>query len=282
MRAPWLILLLLACDRPVRPCARWQLPRPVAVVDVAELDEVSGVAVSRRDPGILWLLEDSGGEAAVYAVDHGGRRRTKLIVDGVNNVDWEALATGPCGDETCLYIGDIGDNLAARDDTAILRVTEPVLDGAPELHVTAEALPVRYPDGAQDAEALVVTPDGTPVILTKRNDGTTRVLLHDGSETLQSVGTIDTSLNGDGLPTTVTSADLWPDGSHLFVRTYAGAWQFALPGHDVRRAVEATGAVVPIPPEIQGEAVAYDVRTGGYWSVGEGARPLLFHAACAE
>ena len=46
--------------------------------------------------------------------------------------DWEAIAVGPCGSRTCLFVGDIGDNKARRKHITIHRVTEPAdLNGHP-------------------------------------------------------------------------------------------------------------------------------------------------------
>ncbi|MEW5854192.1 MAG: hypothetical protein AB2A00_35790 [Myxococcota bacterium] len=279
------LLLVLSCEarpEPPRPCTHWLPPKVMGTLP-DELDEVSGLVASRRNPGVLWAVEDSGGAPVVFGLDHGGRVVARLTLRDVVNVDWEALALGPCGAEQCLFIGDVGDNLAQRDDVAVLRVVEPVLAGTREREVTAERFPLRYPDGAQDAEALVVDEGGLPVVFTKRTDGTTRVFRFDAltGETLRALRNVDTSANVEGLPSAVTDASLWSDGKHLLLRTYGGAWQFALPG-GIDAVADASGEAVPVPWEVQGESMAYDPRTGGFWTVSEGRQSALFHVACAE
>ncbi len=80
-----------------------------------DLRESSGVAVSHRDPGVLWSINDSGNPATLFATDTLGRPLAAIAVTGAENVDWEAIAAGPCGTAgTCLYIADTGDNRERR------------------------------------------------------------------------------------------------------------------------------------------------------------------------
>ena len=74
------------------------------------LDESSGVAASRRQPGVLWTMNDSGNDAWIFATDTMGRDHGALAVADARNRDWEAIALGPCGTQECLYIADTGDN----------------------------------------------------------------------------------------------------------------------------------------------------------------------------
>ena len=44
-----------------------------------DLDEISGIAASRREDGVLWAIDDSGQPANLYAISHrGGRLATFL------------------------------------------------------------------------------------------------------------------------------------------------------------------------------------------------------------
>ena len=123
------------------------------------LQETSGVVASQRHEGVIWTHNDSGGEAEVVGVYLDGRPAGRVRVRGARAEDWEDLALGPCaGEGSCLYIGDIGDGSANRSGITIYRIPEPDPATAPE--VTAEVFPMRYPDGARDAEALFVLPSG--------------------------------------------------------------------------------------------------------------------------
>lgn len=128
------------------------------------LDESSGLAVTRREPHLLWSLNDSGNPAELVAVDTLGRLRGRVRVTGAVNTDWEDLTAGPCGTERCLFIGDIGDNGARRREIVIYRVPEPV---SRDTAVTATPLRVRLEGGPRDIEALAADPAGDLWLISK-------------------------------------------------------------------------------------------------------------------
>ena len=131
--------------------------------------EASGAAASRRHPGIIWTHNDSG-DPELFAVNAAGQLAGRVRIRGAENQDWEDIAVAPCpSGGACLYIADIGDNEAERASVTIYRVPEPALDDAQT--GPAEMIRARYPDGAHDAEALFVLPDGTVHILTKGETG---------------------------------------------------------------------------------------------------------------
>lgn len=132
----------------------------------AELDESSGVAASRTRPGVLWTHNDSGGEPVVYAVGYDGALRGAVRVGGARNRDWEDIALGPCPAGECLYIADIGDNSAKRDEVTVYRIPEPD-PGSDASAAPAEQLRFRYPGGARDAEAVFVLPTGDLYVIAK-------------------------------------------------------------------------------------------------------------------
>jgi len=129
------------------------------------LSESSGVAASRRHPGVLWTHNDSGDEPVVYAIDSTGAVLSRVRVAGAENADWEDIALGPCPAGDCLYIADTGDNEETRREVVVYRVPEP----APGDTVTApaERFRARFPDAPQDAEALFVLPRGEVFLVTK-------------------------------------------------------------------------------------------------------------------
>ncbi len=276
------VLFAVTCAQEPAPCPAWQPPALRGRVEDEALREVSGLAASRMHQGILWALQDSGGEDrnVLWALHHDGRVAGKLTVDAPNQ-DWEALAVGPCSTGWCLFVGDIGDNTASRPSVAVMRIPEPVVLAA-QMRVTPEVLPARYPDGPQDAEALVVTPAGEVVVLTKRSDGTARIMLLDASAQLfRDQGGLDVSRGGvGGLPSAVTDASLSPQGTVLLVRTYLGAWEFFLPNAQLTDLSTAARDGVPFVPQLQTEAVAQDLEQPGYWQMAEGPRPRMWLSRC--
>jgi len=135
---------------------------------VAELPEGSGLAASRRASGRFWSHNDSG-EPVLFALDTNGRVTGRLTISGATIEDWEAVAVGPCPSGSCIYVGDIGDNDAERKRITVYRIAEPAdASGSAKLDATLHA---TYPDGSHDAEALLVTPEGRLLIVTKGDTG---------------------------------------------------------------------------------------------------------------
>jgi len=137
-----------------------------------QLPEASGVTVSRRVHGRLWTHNDSG-QPVLFILDARGSVTGRIQLSGAMVVDWEAISAGACPTGSCLYVGDIGDNNATRDLITIYRLTEPgdTPSGATASTAAVDVFHARYPDGAHDAETLLVTPDGGLYIVTKGSTG---------------------------------------------------------------------------------------------------------------
>jgi hypothetical protein len=222
----------------------------VGEITAPELAEISGLAAARVTSGRLWVVNDSGNAAKLYALDMRGGLVASVAVEGAENRDWEDLAAGPGrGGRPALYIGDIGDNDHDRDDLAVYRVPEPRVTGVEA--VAAERFRFRYPDGRHDAEALAVDPRSGRVHVVTKGLGGARVYrfplpLRAGvTVTLERVRA--PALASVSL---VTGASWSPDGRRLAVRSYFTAYElrggFAAPAERVRIALER-----------QGEAIAY-------------------------
>ena len=137
------------------PCDAWGKPYQTGIVADTGLEEISDVVPSFENPGVLWVLEDHGNEAAIYALSPEGDTLGTIWVDGVENTDWEDLDLVPCGASDCLIVGDLGDNLAERDDVALLRVEEPLFDGLTETwDETPEVFGVTWPKERENVEEI--------------------------------------------------------------------------------------------------------------------------------
>lgn len=186
-----------------------------------EVRESSGVAISTREPGVLWTHNDSGGEPVLYALDTAGRLIGQVTIDGVENVDWEDLSAGPCPAGECFYIGDIGDNHRRRREIVVHRVPEP---SAADSRISAvESFPMRYPDGAHDAEALFILPPDRIHVVTKGGEGPVAIYRYPGPLRSEVVELERVRILAPG-PTSpfdqVTGADASRDGERVVIRTY--------------------------------------------------------------
>ena len=145
-------------------------PMPAArPVNDESLAELSGLAASVKHPGVIFAITDSGGEPVVYGIDESGNTVARLSLAGARNYDWEGLTPGRPGAGQ-LLVGDIGDNGRTRSVIRLYRITEP--DSLGDREVPWEAAELTYPDGAHNAEALLVDPEtGEVVIITKDSPG---------------------------------------------------------------------------------------------------------------
>jgi hypothetical protein len=203
-----------ASRAPSEPCR--VVARPV---ELRGLPEASGVAVSRRTAGILWSHNDEG-EPVVHALDERGAVRRRVRIAGADVTDWEAVAVGPCPGGSCLFVADLGDNDATRSHVTIYRVPEPT--PAESATREAEAFHATYPDGAHDAEALIVTGEGDLFVVTKGETGHIAVYrfprpLRAGSiARLQQVAVLGPKTKKQHW---ITDASASPDGQWIALRT---------------------------------------------------------------
>jgi hypothetical protein len=273
---------------PPAPCDSWGTPRDMGLVEDTALQEISSVEPSTLNPGVLWVLEDHGGEAMLYALDTAGHSLGTITIEGATDIDWEAMALGECDEGWCLWIGDTGDNDYVRTDISLLRVPEPKvsLAGGFALTEAPTRFPIAYPDGvSQNAEALALTPEGRPVIVTKRSDGTSQVyildaLVADVPMTLRLLGTISTRDTESG--GFATSADIWPDGSRMLLRTYDHAWEYELGEAGIEQVATAPRIAMPFSDVIHVESVAYDPVLRGYWQIPEAVHAPIAFTPCAD
>lgn len=257
-----------------------------------KLGEISGLADSRRNPGVLWLHNDSGDKARIFAVNLAGALVAEVALPGVKAVDWEDIAVGPGPQtgSTYLYIGDIGDNQANRKTLKVYRAPEPLVDpGMPgaSLELSAvETLELRYPDGPHDAETLLVDPWTADVlVLTKESSGKSKLylakapLMPGAVADLIKVGKLDFGkgvLPGSQL---ATAGDISADGLSIGLRSGDTAFEWRrLAGESVAMTILAAPCAVALAKEGQGEAFGYAADGTGFHTVGEGkGAKMLFY-----
>jgi hypothetical protein len=261
--------------------------------------EASGIVASRLNPGVLWVHNDSGDDARLYALAADGASLGSLKLTGVEASDFEDIAAARCpgGDGHCLWVGDVGNNNFDRQDLSLIIVEEPLV-GVQGLG-DAEARPafvveLSYPGDPINSEALIVEPDGSGFALFEKIDGRElRVFGHSGA--IVDGARVDleelASLDSPGIPIErglmVTGADLHPSGDAILLRLYTGVFEYRLErggGVESMGSVEPSLVVAGPLSEAQGEAVAYDEEGTGVWTVSEDRQlmpgQMLHHYRC--
>jgi hypothetical protein len=203
-----------------------------------QIAESSGLVV-RGDR--VFTINDSGDGPYVYAVDRSsGETVAVTTFDDEDPEDLEAIAPGS---GRSLWVGDIGDNQRSRGSVRVHRLVPSPTGGT----VEARSFDLVYPDGAHDAETLLVHPRTEELLVVTKRPFIGGVVyraptpLREGElHQLQEVGAVS------GM---VTDGAFLPDGRHVVVRTVGGAAVYTYPGFD-------KVAEFALPVQDQGEGIA--------------------------
>src|SRR4051812_38520627 len=111
---PLLVLLAVA----VLPAGASAAPTPLFTLRDPQIAESSGIAATSARDDVVFTHNDSGNTARFFAVDPYGCTIGVFTAPGVTATDWEDMARGP---GRSLWLGDVGDNDATRDEIAVQR-----------------------------------------------------------------------------------------------------------------------------------------------------------------
>jgi hypothetical protein len=228
-------------------------------INDARITESSGLAVSGPGAGNrLYTLNDGGSRLQVFELDNACKV-IHTVTASIDPYDVEDLARSADG---TLWLADLGDNNHSRRTIALELLTE---TGG------AQLFRFGYPDGAHDAEALLLDHEGRPYIVTKELLGASGVYTPVGkpvqgaTTALRRVTTLQFTPTGTaGGPVgvvgqmLVTGGAVSPDGTRVALRTYTDAYVWQAPGGDVAAALSnGKRTRIPLPPTAQGEAIAF-------------------------
>ena len=256
--AAWLPLALLVgvlCTTPPAGATDDERPssRRLFTFVGDDVYESSGLA----DLGsIVYTVNDSGDDAVVYGVDPRTGETVSRTTYADEATDVEALARGVGG---TLWAGDIGDNRGQREEVTVYRV-RPEDGDRPGRRFT-----LAYPDGARDAETLLVHPRSSRVFVVSKSvfGGT----VYAAPEDLAARGPRNVLRPFAQVAGLVTDGAFFPDGRHVLLRTYETASVYTFPGFDLlgtlRLPSQRPGEAISVSPDgrvlISSEGVSTDV-----------------------
>ncbi|MEV4350795.1 hypothetical protein AB0J83_40580 [Actinoplanes sp. NPDC049596] len=237
------------------------------------LNEISGMAAVAGGYVVVNDGADDPAGRRIFFLD-GRCKVVRTVAYPSRPRDTEDLAVGADG---TVWVADIGDNSATRETVGLWRLAPGAR--APEL------LRLKYPDGAHDAEALLVGPDGTPIIVTKTPLAAGAYVPAGAlkkTTALKQAGNVRLPLSSTSNPFSlggrlvITGGAVSPDGKRAVLRTYADAFEFDVPDGDVVGAI--TGGEprkTPLPDEPQGESITYSRDGSALLTVSEGLKPEI-------
>jgi hypothetical protein len=275
-RWPWLPVCVLLLGAAAIPMVEQvgQLADPT-------LDEISGLAVSRRQPGVYWAHNDSFGADALFALRASGERLAQVQVLGAPNIDWEDLASFELDGVAYLAVADIGNNLGADEALHIHVLPEPGLDDA---SVRVQwSVRFRFSDGPRDAEGLAADVRGRRFLISdkgRRPAGLYALPMQPGAGEQRAQRIADLPFVWPERPeapppgqltwrATPTALDLSADGRRLLLLTYRHVMAFSRRGNeDWPAALQRQPQWARLP-----EKLGYEAAT---WNA-EGTQVLLTH-----
>lgn len=249
-----------------------------------EISETSGVVASGQSAGVLWVHNDSGDSARLFALAEDGALLGTYTLD-TSPRDWEDLAAGwneELGSDS-LYIGDVGDNARSRSSISVLVLPEPAVDAGQEAVSETIAdfstLTLTYPDDeAHNCETLAYDPrTGSLIIVTKSSDGESHIFEkpaphEDGTSTeLTWIHTLQFGTEPLTGSANTTAGAFSALGDRFLIRTYSDAWLWIRDGSEsLRTALEGEACDAESPSESQGEAIGFTPDGAGYVTISEG------------
>jgi hypothetical protein len=252
----------------------------VGTLNDKRLNEISGIAESRKKPGFFWMHNDSGDSSRFFLVSKNGSvQRTVSFNDFL--FDCEDIASGiGAKPGRYVYLGDIGDNFFFRSSIHIYVFNEDSLLMGNEANIKINnyrKISLRYPDGAHDAETLIVDPiDSTLYVITKSGANADiygiplKRLFKSSTATMKKFGTI-------GLKK-FTAGDISIDGKEIFLRRLDAIYYWKRQGQeDLATVLKGTPIKIKYKKEWQGEALCAAVDTSGFYTTSEGRNQPIFY-----
>jgi hypothetical protein len=256
----------------------------------AAIKEASGLAMSSRDPGFLWLVNDSGATPELHLVETGGADRGKVTLALAKNTDWEDLASFSLDGTAYLLVADTGDNSAKRDFCTLHVLREPELPAAGKKldgFTRAErTIRFRFEGGPRDCEAVAVDVPNKKILLVSKRTNPPEI--HElplvpsntsGVLTTRKTGITRVSAPADSVipfRDQPTGFDLSADNSLAAVVTYYGVFVFPRkPGETWAEALAGKPSILRPHLLAQAESVAFSKDGQSILVVSEGRNPKI-------
>jgi hypothetical protein len=230
-------------------------PRQIAKLSNREISESSGLAQSRRRPGLFWTHNDSGDIARLFAFETNGKHLGACTLQGAEAIDWEDMASFERNGRSWLLLADVGDNGLRRNSYQLYLCEEPLHS---DTAVQSRRIEFRYDRGSHNCEAVAVDAEHGVILLVTKVTGPVCQVFQlaipekPGEETMvaELIATIS-------VPVAV-AMDISPDGLRAIVLTYGDAFEYSRgPDEDWRLAFARIPRQIAMPARAKGESICY-------------------------
>lgn len=235
-----------------------------------KLDEVSGLAASSKNTGMLWTLNDSGNRAEVLLIDDRLNIRLTCTLANIINRDWEDISVGPGPEagKNYIYVADIGDNMAIFPYKTIYRFEEPKFtEGTSQISITDFDRIVFQLDVKKDTESLLVDPKTKNLyVISKREKP---VYVYELKYPYSTTDTLTAQKIGSIPFGQIVAADFSPDGNEVLIKNYNNVFYWRLDNENLASALKRSPAIVTYEAEPQGESVTFARDGSGFYTISE-------------
>lgn len=239
----------------------------IATLANRQINESSGLACSRRTPGVFWTHNDSGGRPRVFAFNRKGEHLAELTIRGARAIDWEDMCSFKQGGKSYLLLADTGDNARKRKRCTLYIVEEPKLDPTKrnvKLFVKntqnakiAKRIRYTYEDGPHDCESVAVDPTSNTILLVSKRGTERYVYTLPLPEKTPQKPQVAKKIATLRIPNT-TAMDISPDGTRAIVLTYMMAYEYSRrDGESWAQAFARPGRTLLMPLRKQGEGICF-------------------------
>jgi hypothetical protein len=270
------ILFIAACSQKEKPAlvneTKFRKGIKLAELKVNKLDELSGLAASINNPGLLWTQNDSGNGADIFLIDQKLNLKQTYSLKGIDNRDWEDIAVGPGPDSTrnYIYIAEIGDNNASFRLKYIYRFEEPVWQKEEKkIKITVfDTITFQLPDGIKDLETLMIDPNSKDLIVISKRERPVYVYQIKYPYSIRD--TITATKVGPLQLTQITAGDVSADGSEVLLKNYKHIYYWHNTAEiRVVDLLKTAPREIPYELEPQGESIAWARDNSGFYTISE-------------
>lgn len=241
---------------------------------------MTGLGVTKGGYVVIDGANTDWPQLRIVYLDSGCKRTAIQQYGGAGGNDPQDLAVDSSG---VIWIADTGDSSSppSRSKVAVWKVTS---------KSSMKLYHISYPGDAENADAMMLNGDGTPIFITKVSNGPAKIyvpsaaLSTSSTVPLKQAGTFRPQQTGTGNKfglagqNWVTSAATSPDGKKAVIRTYSDAYEWDVTKGDVVGAItKGTPRITPLPDDAQGEAITYSADSSSFLTVSNtsDATPIL-------
>jgi hypothetical protein len=205
------------------------------IIENLDIDESSGLALSRRYDNVLWTHNDSGQASIIYAMDFKGRNLGSYFLDMDYPRDWEDISSFKLDGQSYLILADTGDNFEINMTGILTIYKEPDVyidkdSSADSSAMTPEwVIEFQYPNRkSYDIESMAVDVSNNKVLLVSKRNKKARVFelpLKADESIFSQVITAKKIAKLDYLKKP-SSMDISADGKYAVILTYGKAFWY--------------------------------------------------------